>query len=77
MRHASVDGEETFVEGEDGGEGFEGSAGSDGVAVEGFGGAYGDFCGVGAEDLVNGRGFSRVVGLGAGAVGADVADVFR
>ena len=38
---AGVDGEEIFFEGEDGGEGFEGSAGSDGVAVEGFGGADG------------------------------------
>ena len=40
---AGVGGEETFFESEDGGEGFEGSAGSDGVAVERFGGADGDF----------------------------------
>ena len=39
---AGVGGEEIFVKGEDGGEGFEGSAGSNGVAVEGFGRADGD-----------------------------------
>ena len=39
---AGVGGEEIFFEGEDGGESFDGSAGSDGVAVEGFGGADGN-----------------------------------
>ena len=44
--------------------------------MEGLGGADGDVGGEGAEDLVDGGGFGGVVGLGAGAVGADVAYVF-
>jgi hypothetical protein len=40
---SGVGGEEIFAEANDGGEGFEGSAGSDGVAVERFGGADGNF----------------------------------
>ena len=36
----------------------------------------GIFDACGAEDLVDGGGFGGVVGLGAGAVGADVADFF-
>jgi len=39
----------------------------------GFGGADGDVGSSGAEDVVDGGGFSGVVGLGAGAVGVDVA----
>ena len=68
-------GEALFVEGKDGGEGFEGSAGSDGVAVEGFGGTDSDVGCVGREDLVDGGGFGGVVGLRAGAVSVDVADL--
>ena len=41
-----------------------------------FGGADGDLRSLGAEDLMDGGGFYGVVGLGAGAVGADVADFF-
>ncbi len=41
-----------------------------------LGGADGNLRGAGAEDLVDGGGFYGVVGLGAGAVGVDVADIF-
>ena len=74
--YSGVGGELVVVESDDGGQGFDGSGGSYGVAVEGFGGADGDLWGERAEELVDGGGFGGVVGLGAGAVGVDVGDVF-
>ena len=69
------EGELVVLECKDCGEGFDGSGGSDGVAVEGFGGADGNLRGSGAEELVDSGSFGGVVGLGSGAVGVDVADL--
>ena len=74
--YSGVGGELLLVEGDDGGERFDGSGGSYGVAVEGFGGADGDLRAEGAEELVDGGGFGGVVGLCAGAVGVDVGYFF-
>ncbi len=71
---SGVGGELIFVQGEDGGEGFEGATGTDGVAVKRLGGADRDLCGAGTEDLVDGGGFGGVVDLGSSAVGADESD---
>ena len=68
-------GESAVVEGEDGGQGFDGSGSSNGVAVQGLGGADRDGGGEGAEELVDGGGLGCVVGLGSGAVGVNVADL--
>ena len=64
------------VQGEGGDEGFDGRGGAKGVAGEALGAGDRDPGCIGAEREVESGGFSGVVGLGGGAVGVDVVEVF-